>query len=38
MGKIDRIPVALVRGATYVVDEQASAQQLIRPANKDLFR
>jgi coenzyme F420-0:L-glutamate ligase/coenzyme F420-1:gamma-L-glutamate ligase len=38
MGKIDRIPVALVRGVSYMVDEQASAQQLIRPAHKDLFR
>jgi coenzyme F420-0:L-glutamate ligase/coenzyme F420-1:gamma-L-glutamate ligase len=38
MGKIDRVPVAIVRGVTYVVDTDATAQLLIRPANKDLFR
>lgn len=38
MGKIDRVPVAIVRGATYTPHDDVSAQQLIRPANKDLFR
>lgn len=37
MGKIDRIPVAIVRGMQYRTTE-ASAQALIRPANRDLFR
>ena len=37
MGKIDRIPVAIVRGMHYRAVE-ASAQALIRPANRDLFR
>jgi len=37
MGKIDRIPVAIVRGMHYRAIE-ASAQALIRPANRDLFR
>ncbi len=38
MGKIDRVPVAVVRGVTYTSTDDASAQQLIRPPNKDLFR
>lgn len=37
MGKIDRVPVAIVRGAQYEAVE-SSASTLIRPANKDLFR
>lgn len=38
MGKIDRVPVAVVRGVSYTATDDASAQQLIRPPNKDLFR
>jgi coenzyme F420-0:L-glutamate ligase/coenzyme F420-1:gamma-L-glutamate ligase len=38
MGKIDRVPVAVVRGVSYTASDDVSAQQLIRPANKDLFR
>ena len=38
MGKIDRVPVAVVRGVTYTPSDDASAQLLIRPPNKDLFR
>lgn len=38
MGKIDRVPVAIVRGVTYTASDDVSAQQLIRPAGKDLFR
>lgn len=37
MGKIDRVPVAVVRGVTYDASE-SSASSLIRPAAKDLFR
>ena len=37
MGKIDRVPVAIVRGVSYVATE-SSASTLIRPASKDLFR
>lgn len=37
MGKTDRVPVAIVRGAVYEREPSASAA-LIRPANKDLFR
>ncbi|MFZ9858596.1 MAG: coenzyme F420-0:L-glutamate ligase [Roseiflexaceae bacterium] len=37
MGKIDRVPVAVVRGVTYEATE-SSASTLIRPAAKDLFR
>lgn len=37
MGKIDRVPVAIVRGVTYAASE-SSASTLIRPAAKDLFR
>jgi coenzyme F420-0:L-glutamate ligase/coenzyme F420-1:gamma-L-glutamate ligase len=37
MGKIDRVPVAIVRGITYEASE-SSASTLIRPAAKDLFR
>jgi len=37
MGKLDRCPVALVRGFT--LDEPAeTAQEYVRPANRDLFR
>ncbi len=37
MGKVDAVPVAVVRGYPYVPAE-ASAQQLIRAPEKDLFR
>ena len=37
MGKLDRCPVALVRGFT--LDEPAeTAQEYVRPADRDLFR
>ena len=37
MGKIDRVPAALVRGLSYALGE-GSASQLVRPAANDLFR
>jgi coenzyme F420-0:L-glutamate ligase/coenzyme F420-1:gamma-L-glutamate ligase len=37
-GKLDRVPVALIRGATYTRAEDASIAGLIRPAERDLFR
>jgi len=37
MGKLDRVPVATVRGAIYERGE-GSAAELIRPADRDLFR
>ena len=37
-GKLDRVPVAIVRGATYTTSEDATTSQLIRPAEKDMFR
>lgn len=38
MGKIDRVPVALIRGYAYEPSEQASAGALIRKPEYDLFR
>jgi coenzyme F420-0:L-glutamate ligase/coenzyme F420-1:gamma-L-glutamate ligase len=32
------IPVAIIRGYKYQVAEKASAQELIRPKEKDIFR
>jgi coenzyme F420-0:L-glutamate ligase / coenzyme F420-1:gamma-L-glutamate ligase len=37
MGKIERIPVALIRGYTYISSE-GDARPLLRDANTDLFR
>lgn len=37
MGKVERVPVALIRGYPWEVSE-ASAQLLIRPPERDLFR
>jgi coenzyme F420-0:L-glutamate ligase/coenzyme F420-1:gamma-L-glutamate ligase len=37
MGKNDRVPVAIVRGLTYQARD-ASAKELIRPMENDLFR
>jgi len=37
MGKVDRVPAALVRGLSYALG-QGSAKQLVRPAANDLFR
>jgi coenzyme F420-0:L-glutamate ligase/coenzyme F420-1:gamma-L-glutamate ligase len=37
MGKIDRVPVALVRGFDYEPAE-GSAREIVRAAEKDLFR
>jgi len=36
--KLNRIPVVVVRGATYEVGDEAGASALIRPADRDLFR
>ncbi|MBI5288167.1 MAG: coenzyme F420-0:L-glutamate ligase, partial [Chloroflexi bacterium] len=36
-GKLDRVPVAIIRGATYTPSEDATTSQLIRPAEKDMF-
>ena len=37
MGKLDRIPVALIRGYRYPRG-RGMARDLVRPAEKDLFR
>ncbi len=37
MGKLDRIPVALIRGYSYQLDGGKGAD-MVRPADKDLFR
>lgn len=37
MGKSDRVPVAIIRGAT-IASRDGSGKDLIRPADKDLFR
>jgi coenzyme F420-0:L-glutamate ligase / coenzyme F420-1:gamma-L-glutamate ligase len=37
MGKLDRVPVAIVRGLHYALG-QGSAHELVRPAANDLFR
>ena len=37
-GKLARVPVAIIRGAEYQVAENAAISQLIRPAEKDMFR
>jgi coenzyme F420-0:L-glutamate ligase/coenzyme F420-1:gamma-L-glutamate ligase len=36
-GKVDRVPVAVIRGATYEQGD-GGAQLLVRPAERDLFR
>jgi coenzyme F420-0:L-glutamate ligase / coenzyme F420-1:gamma-L-glutamate ligase len=38
MGKIDKVPVALIRGYAYTPSETATAQALIRRPEFDLFR
>jgi len=38
MGKIDQVPVAIVRGYGYTPSEEATAQRLIRDPRFDLFR
>ena len=37
MGKVDRIPVAVIRGYSYTPGE-GTATQLVRAPEKDLFR
>jgi coenzyme F420-0:L-glutamate ligase/coenzyme F420-1:gamma-L-glutamate ligase len=37
-GKLARVPVGIIRGATYAPSEDAATSMLIRPAEKDLFR
>jgi coenzyme F420-0:L-glutamate ligase/coenzyme F420-1:gamma-L-glutamate ligase len=37
-GKLDRVPVAVIKGATYTRSDDASIAALIRPAERDLFR
>jgi coenzyme F420-0:L-glutamate ligase/coenzyme F420-1:gamma-L-glutamate ligase len=37
-GKLARIPVAIIRGAEYAPSEDAAVGQLIRAAEKDMFR
>mgnify|MGYP000400865348 CR=1 FL=1 len=37
-GKLARVPVAIIRGATYTPSEHATTSMLIRPAEKDMFR
>jgi coenzyme F420-0:L-glutamate ligase/coenzyme F420-1:gamma-L-glutamate ligase len=37
MGKLDRCPVAIVRGLTFE-DSDETAQEYVRPAERDMFR
>lgn len=37
-GKLDRVPVAIVRGLAWTPDDEAAARQYVRPAGMDLFR
>jgi coenzyme F420-0:L-glutamate ligase/coenzyme F420-1:gamma-L-glutamate ligase len=37
MGKLDRVPVALVRGVAYALGA-GSSRDLVRPADRDMFR
>lgn len=38
MGKVEGVPVAIVRGVAYTPSEEGTARALIRPAEQDLFR
>jgi coenzyme F420-0:L-glutamate ligase/coenzyme F420-1:gamma-L-glutamate ligase len=38
MGKVDAVPIAIVRGYAYTPSEQANSRALIRAPEKDLFR
>jgi coenzyme F420-0:L-glutamate ligase/coenzyme F420-1:gamma-L-glutamate ligase len=38
MGKLDRCPVAIVRGLTFDVASDETAREYVRPAARDLFR
>jgi coenzyme F420-0:L-glutamate ligase/coenzyme F420-1:gamma-L-glutamate ligase len=38
MGKIDKVPAAIVRGYAFTPSETATAQALIRRPEFDLFR
>ena len=38
MGKLDRVPVAIIRGHAWRVDDAADSRGLIREAGRDLFR
>jgi len=37
-GKLDRVPVAIIRGVAYARSEDSATSQLIRAAEKDMFR
>jgi len=37
MGKLDRCPVAIVRGLTFE-DSDETAHEYVRPAERDMFR
>jgi coenzyme F420-0:L-glutamate ligase/coenzyme F420-1:gamma-L-glutamate ligase len=37
-GKLARVPVAIIRGVEYASADDASTSELIRPAEKDMFR
>lgn len=37
-GKLDRVPVAIIRGASYTPADDVATASLIRDASKDLFR
>lgn len=37
-GKLDRVPVAIVRGVRFPRDDEASIAALIRPPERDMFR
>jgi coenzyme F420-0:L-glutamate ligase/coenzyme F420-1:gamma-L-glutamate ligase len=37
-GKLDRVPVAVVRGATFTPSEEATSAGIVRDAERDLFR
>jgi coenzyme F420-0:L-glutamate ligase / coenzyme F420-1:gamma-L-glutamate ligase len=37
-GKLDRVPVAIVRGVTYTASDEATSAELVRDAERDMFR
>ncbi len=38
LGKLSEVPVAIVRGCEYALDDEAGSAPLLRPADQDLFR
>jgi len=38
MGKLDRIPAAIIRGLVVAPDDGSGSKSLLRDPNRDLFR